>query len=71
MCANVILRLCANDLHFCAQMKNVCKRNFRKMCANVIAPIYTVTTNGDKAEQKEFAKCENSCSIKTDFKNSN
>ena len=38
MCANVTLRLCANDLHFCAQMKNVRKRTFWKMCANVIAP---------------------------------
>ena len=38
MCANVTLRLCAIDIHFCAQMKTVRKRNFRKMCANVIAP---------------------------------
>ena len=38
MCANVTLKLCANDIHFCAQMKTVRKRNFRKMCANVIAP---------------------------------
>ena len=43
MCANVTLKLCANDIHFCAQMKIVRKRNFRKMCANVIAPLKVYT----------------------------
>ena len=40
MRANVTLKLCANDIHFCAQMKTVRKRNFSKMCANVIAPVF-------------------------------